>query len=358
MGKQLFHRSVLLVTLLGLWAIPLAAQPFRTAFGQPYGTTFSNAERLLLFRLGTGRTSYRNFQRYLFAAEALQQAETPPPSEIARQRNAGALALRNRQSISNALRTGESQLPAPAPLINSDVVTIWHTFGLSFNQADPKAIQAVAPQYTGGLAIAAIAVNGPADKAGWQSGDILLGLYKFQTTTYADVAYVATMPDLASLGPLRAILLRTGKVMASQITPSDQATMAAEADTSTRTIRGEPPQTQSAEQRSLSPNERAVEADIVWDVIGVRVVTTPVSGIEKVNQGAKILAVRPGSAAANAGWEVGNVLIGLDGFQMASVADLYYIATDPDIHPDDPLPTKIVKDGATSAGSLRLTTKP
>jgi S1-C subfamily serine protease len=121
---------------------------------------------------------------------------------------------------------------------------------------------------------------------------------------------------------------------------------------------GDLPQTQSAESSALSPTEVDIEAQTVWDVIGVHVVPASFPRLESFDRGAKISDIRPDSPAAKAGWNAGDILIGLDAFQMTSLSDLYYVATDPQLDPKTPLPTKILAKGTVQSGTIRLAPKP
>ncbi|MFO0947535.1 MAG: hypothetical protein U1D30_16685 [Planctomycetota bacterium] len=132
---------LLMVTLAGL----------ASSAGAQLSENLSNAERLLLFRAGTGRVSNRTFARYAIAADLINQSDRFLSQDSARQRNARLRALQNQRALENLMRTGESAPSAGRSsdatanaLANSNVLQVWNAFGASFFAADPAVVRASA----------------------------------------------------------------------------------------------------------------------------------------------------------------------------------------------------------------------
>ena len=75
----------------------------------------------------------------------------------------------------------------------------------------PDSVNRVNPQLRGGLTITEVDPNSPAARAGFQRGDVLIGLDKWETISIDNVVYVLNHPDLASFSPLRFFLIRSGR---------------------------------------------------------------------------------------------------------------------------------------------------
>lgn len=341
------------------WVIACAITGFgcAPAVAQWPGGGLSNLDRMLLLRLGTGRYNNRAFQRYFFAASALEDVQRPTASDLYRQRNARSLALENQRRIAGALRPGtpafasDAMTPAQAQHAAqgySDVTLVWNTFGLSFGPADPAVVRAAAPRYTGGLVVAAIAVGGPADRAGWRSGDILLGLYKYRTMSYADIAYIAALPELAKIAPLKAILIRDGTLITSELA----------ANTGDGPVGSEESELVDPANDRGSPAADDTVGALVWTQLGIRGKPERLTGVERYTVGVRITEVRPGSAAERAGWKTGDVLLGLAGFQMGSLDDIDYVLTEPTVDRAKPIETRLLVDSKVENGILELASPP
>ena len=64
----------------------------------------------------------------------------------------------------------------------------------------------------GGLVVTDVYADGVAGRAGFQRGDILIGLHQWETLTIDNVNYVLTHPDLATFNPVRFFIIRNGQV--------------------------------------------------------------------------------------------------------------------------------------------------
>src|SRR5262249_54996791 len=98
------------------------------------------------------------------------------------------------------------QVPAAAPDL------IWKKLGVRLQPAAPDQVTRVNGQLHGGLVITDVSPDGVAGRAGFQRGDILIGLHQWETLTVDNVNYVLTHPDLATFNPVRFFIIRGGQV--------------------------------------------------------------------------------------------------------------------------------------------------
>jgi serine protease Do len=98
---------------------------------------------------------------------------------------------------------------APAPL-PADLV--WKKLGIKVQPAAVDQVVKVNPQLHGGLLITEVSSETAAAKAGFQRGDILIGLHQWETINVDNIFYVLSHPDLAAFSPLRYIRIRSGQL--------------------------------------------------------------------------------------------------------------------------------------------------
>jgi serine protease Do len=67
-------------------------------------------------------------------------------------------------------------------------------------------------QLRGGLFVAEVAIGSSMAKAGFQRGDVLIGLHQWETLSVDNAVFVLTHKDLASFSPLKAFLIRDGRI--------------------------------------------------------------------------------------------------------------------------------------------------
>lgn len=102
------------------------------------------------------------------------------------------------------------QASAAAPAQAPDL--IWKKLGVRLQPASADLVQRVNGQLHGGLTISEVAPDGVAGRAGFQRGDVLIGLHQWETLTTDNVNYVLTHPDLATFNPVRFFIIRGGQV--------------------------------------------------------------------------------------------------------------------------------------------------
>ncbi len=98
---------------------------------------------------------------------------------------------------------------APAPL---PAELVWKKLGIKVQPAPVDQVVKVNPQLHGGLLITEVDLETAAAKAGFQRGDILIGLHQWETVNLDNVSYVLNHPDLGTFSPLRFIRIRGGQL--------------------------------------------------------------------------------------------------------------------------------------------------
>jgi serine protease Do len=109
------------------------------------------------------------------------------------------------QRFDLVLRSLEQAAPAANDLA-------WRKLGVHLRPIDTELVSRMSQQLHGGLAVTDVNPQSPADKAGIQRGDILVGLHSWETLTLDNVNFVLTHPDLANFNPLCFYIIRSGQI--------------------------------------------------------------------------------------------------------------------------------------------------
>lgn len=331
----------------------------------------SPAERVLWLGLGTRRVSTGEFMGTMYALQAMDRANIARQQQYAQQQIAAQRARMDQARLRGIMSrppVGEAPFPATSAATEtpmerqevSDFLLCWEVLGCTFDGVEIDAVRAVDPKLDAGLRVAAIKIGSPVDKAGWQAGDILVGLYKYRIRSYDNAAYVADLPDLVAQSPVRAMLIRSSKVIelpldfgnlegapgagagpakAAPVAPKQNPPPSNEKPMSDRTESPPKPvsaievhageegvKTASTSQPSKIAELQSKSTEMVWQALGVRGEPAAIDKLgTKYDRGLRIVEVRQTSPAAKAGWANGDVLVGLGGFQVRSVEDASYV---------------------------------
>lgn len=314
---------------------------------------FSPVERSMLLGLGARRIGRGDFQRQLFALSVMDRNNFMRQQQFVQQQFA-AQRVRAQQAQLRALMSG-GRRPASRTAVASttpetpeqrqevsDFLLVWEVLGCTFDAEVTDAVKAVDSRFDAGMRVAAIQVGGPADLAGWKAGDILIGLYKFRTRTYDNVAFVAEMPDLVERSPMNAMLIRDGKIIEAPVdfrAPEEaskpQTEEKPESDQSSRALPSASPIATTVEPGGVQPTSADEPTKVVavepspkeklWQEIGIHCESMEVKALgEKFDRGLKITEVRESSPAQKLGWKAGDVLVGLAGYQTRILSDADY----------------------------------
>jgi serine protease Do len=69
------------------------------------------------------------------------------------------------------------------------------------------------------MAVAEVRPDGPAARAGFRAGDVLVGLHQWEMLSLDNVLYVLNHPDREAFRPLRFYILRGGQVHRGALQP-------------------------------------------------------------------------------------------------------------------------------------------
>jgi serine protease Do len=94
---------------------------------------------------------------------------------------------------------------------------VWQKLGLRLRPVGADAVGRNYPQFRGGLTVTDVRPDSPADRAGLQRGDILVGLHKFEMLTGEHVQFVLHHPDLPTFQPLKFYIIRSGQLQGGKV---------------------------------------------------------------------------------------------------------------------------------------------
>ena len=89
---------------------------------------------------------------------------------------------------------------------------MYKIFGVRLEPADASRVRAVDAMYSGGLRVAYVRKGSPADRALIRTGDILVGLLRWQTTSWDDVTWVLESAEVAESEPVKFHIMRGNEV--------------------------------------------------------------------------------------------------------------------------------------------------
>jgi hypothetical protein len=321
------------LTNWGCWLVLISLVP--SAHGQLQG--IPPAERALILGLGLGRASNGDFLRTIYALNSLEQSRMFRQQQQIRQQMGAQRARAEQARLANALQSGRNRpryVPSPAASsderVSSDVLLCWEVFGATFLISPPNEVFVVAPGFRGGMRVGAIRLGGPADRAGWEAGDVIIALHRYKITSYDNLAYVAELPDLAELTPLAVKFIRDGVVRDGKIDVLAVETTSGPAAAPLSS--GAPAEKRSLASASTPSAPTREEEALLWNRIGVRGRSTSVDRpVVNFKQGVSIVAVRPGGAADQAGLKAGEIIVGLAGFQTREMGEILWVAENPEL---------------------------
>ncbi len=309
------------------------------AFGQFQGLPAT--ERALILGLGLGRASNSDFLRTIYALNSMEQNRIFRQQQMIRQQIAAQRARADQARLSAALQ-GTRRTPryVPSPTVSaeervsSDVLLCWEVFGATFLVVSPEEVFRINPNFKGGMRVGAIRLGGPADRAGWEAGDVIVGLHKYRIRSYDNLAYVAELPELVEITPLKVKYLRDGVLKEGTIDVLSRDAQPMTAEDSLKSPSADPRKS-VATPVSGEPEEvgaTSAEAELLWNRVGLRARTSAIDrpGIS-FERGAAVVAVRPDSPASRAGVKSGEFLVGVSGYQIRNLSDLLWVSENPEI---------------------------
>ncbi len=89
---------------------------------------------------------------------------------------------------------------------------VWRRIGLKVQNIGSDAVAKANNQLHGGLLITEIRQESVAARAGFQKGDILVGLHQWEMISIDNIAFVLNHPELPTFQPVRFFIVRAGQV--------------------------------------------------------------------------------------------------------------------------------------------------
>jgi len=97
----------------------------------------------------------------------------------------------------------------PAPVIaRNDQSDLWNVLGLKLTAEPRSTFQRRNTRYRGGMRVDAVRSSSPAAEQGIETGDILVGMHRWETASDQDVQYIISRPNLADMGKIKFYVLR------------------------------------------------------------------------------------------------------------------------------------------------------
>jgi serine protease Do len=122
------------------------------------------------------------------------------------------------KSAEVALEVGRGGIEQAA---NASGDLAWQKLGVHVRPVGAEAVNRSYPQFRGGLAITDVRPDSPADRAGVQRGDILVGLHKFEMLSNDHIQYVINHPDVTPTQPMKFYVLRSGQLQGGKVQLSE-----------------------------------------------------------------------------------------------------------------------------------------
>jgi serine protease Do len=233
--------------------------------------------------------------------------------------------------INVAVRVGAQQIAFAIP-IDQVVETVTNMID-EYNETRLATGLAIdgGPQDGDGITIASVSANSIADRDGLLPGDRVVRVGSQPVDDRLDFAL--SLLDVTPGAPLELEVQRSGKSMLIAM-----------------------------RSEAKQPQTRPSGIDLAWQLIGIQVKPVPEASIRRMNtrlhttyRGALLItAIRPGSAADQQGLQPGDVLLGLHGWQTASVTDLVGILDHPEIKSGPRAKFYIVRRDQTLQGQIQI----
>ncbi len=167
--------------------------------------------------------------------------------------------------------------------------------------------------------------EGPAARAGLQPGDVIVRAGASPVKSRLDLERLMGEAKVGTRVPLEVV--RAGKEQRVELTLEDA-------------------------------NRGGAGAEVVWRKTGLRVDRAPMELVSRTNSqlhgGLLITEVRPESAAARAGLQKGDVLVGLHQWEMLNQENINFVLSHPDLSSFNPLRFYIIRGGQVHRGWLQV----
>ncbi len=92
--------------------------------------------------------------------------------------------------------------------VKKNATDAWGLLGMDLLPVSADRFQEPNAQYRGGLRVARIRANGPAEQQGIQPGDILVGMHKWETVSLDNLDYILSQQEVKDGEPVKFYIVR------------------------------------------------------------------------------------------------------------------------------------------------------
>ncbi len=89
----------------------------------------------------------------------------------------------------------------------------WSQLGIRLTPIPAATFRKYNSRYRGGLKVAAVREDSPAERHGIRRGDVLVGMHKWETISEDNVAYILNSAEFKATQPFRFYILRNGETL-------------------------------------------------------------------------------------------------------------------------------------------------
>jgi serine protease Do len=122
------------------------------------------------------------------------------------------VARRTKDEITSAVALRATGRTVSGVTVAAGGDALWKRLGVKVDPVAADVVSRVNKELRGGLAITEVNPDSPAARAGFQRGDVLIGLHQWETISADNVSFVLNHPDLASFFPLKYFLIHNGEL--------------------------------------------------------------------------------------------------------------------------------------------------
>jgi serine protease Do len=136
---------------------------------------------------------------------------------------------RNDQTLMLELALADSPTAAGGRAMLSDHdAGVWSVLGLRLSEEPRSTFARRSTRYRGGMRVEDVRPNSPAAREGIQTGDILVGMHRWETASDEDIQYIVSQPNFADMGKIKFYVLRGQNTLYGHLNVAASATGAAQ----------------------------------------------------------------------------------------------------------------------------------
>ena len=147
-----------------------------------------------------------------------QSTATDLSIEVERDGQSQSLSMRIARRPGYAVRQSFDDIPKGADR------RTWELLGLALKSEPKSTFANRTTKYTGGVRVVSVRPNSSAASEGIRTGDILVGVHRWQTSSLRDVDYIVNRTNIARLGPVKFYVLRGNETFFGQVQVASKST--------------------------------------------------------------------------------------------------------------------------------------